>query len=264
MPTPFYHLALAEEMLNSPRLPRAICRLLNAERPAFLLGNVAPDVQTLSGQARESTHFFQVPLRDLLPAHRRLFTAWPALAHPDGLPPSQVAFLAGYICHLLLDQLWIREVFQPVFGPQASWEGFGERLYLHNVLRVYLDRSLLPRLPGNIAVCLRTAAPGDWLPFVTDRHLRAWRDFLADQLEPGAESRTVDVFARRMGREPAEFEALLDSPAELERRVFVRLSHDALDRFRLRGLAHSLQLVHTYLDSTSSEAPLSESRHEDH
>jgi hypothetical protein len=243
VPTPFYHLARAEDLLREPRLAESARRWLNAERPAFLLGNVAPDVQTVSGQTREATHFFSVPMRGDLSAHETMFAAWPQLAGPDGLPAGQQAFLAGYICHLMLDQLWIRSVFEPAFGPAARWADFPERLYLHNVLRAHLDQELLPALSPDLAGQMRAAAPRGWLPFVADRHLAAWRDFLADQLEPGAETLTAAVFAGRMGRAVTEFNALLASPTALNRQVFSRLPRAELTRFRAHGLARSLQLI---------------------
>ena len=246
MPTPFYHLALAEELLEDASLPAPVRRLLRSEVPAFLLGNTAPDVQTLSGQPREATHFFEVPMRVRRSAQARMFAAWPELAHASGLAPDRRAFLAGYLCHLFLDQLWIRDLFEPVFGPEARWESFPERLYLHNVLRVYLDRELPARLPPGISGTLRQAQPAAWLPFVTDGHLQTWRDFLAGQLEPGAHNRTVEVFAARLGRDPNDFDALLSSSVDLDRRVFARVSRDDLARFRAQGLAGCRRLITEY------------------
>ncbi|MFQ5410084.1 MAG: hypothetical protein ACE5FI_16875, partial [Anaerolineales bacterium] len=73
MPTPFYHLALAEALLADDKLPTDTRQLLAAQRPAFLFGHTAPDVQTVSGQLREATHFFSIPLHDPTPAHTARF-----------------------------------------------------------------------------------------------------------------------------------------------------------------------------------------------
>ena len=70
MPTPFTHLLAAPALLDQVGLSSAVRSRLAAEWPAFLLGNIAPDVQTLSGQTREATHFFPVPLNGAPPAHR--------------------------------------------------------------------------------------------------------------------------------------------------------------------------------------------------
>ncbi|GBL19241.1 hypothetical protein EMGBS3_09470 [Anaerolineaceae bacterium] len=160
-----------------------------------------------------------------------LLQAHPQLAAP-GLSSAQRAFVAGYLAHLALDELWLREIFQPVFGPEAGWEDFGERLFLHNVLRTYLDERDRPLLPASMAALLAAAEPAGWLPFASDTDLCSWRNFLVQQLQPGATAQTVAVFAQRMGRTPQEFEALLGAPAELQARIFSRISEAQLDGFQ--------------------------------
>lgn len=246
MPTPFMHLVLADAMLAEPGLPDALRDRLTAERPAFRLGHTAPDAQTVSGQTREATHFFTVPMTDRRPAHEVIFGLHPELARPVGLDPARAAFLTGYLCHLLLDQLWIAEIFQPVFGERAEWATFRERLYLHNILRTYLDQRDLPQLMNGVRDSLGAARPENWLSFIADRDLGRWRDLVADQLAPGAQARTVEIFARRMNRDPREFEALLASPAELDRQIFSRISLERIEAFRAEGLARSLEFVVAY------------------
>src|SRR5512136_610137 len=63
MPTPFYHLSLAEELVSHPNLQGNISQFLQAFRGGFLFGNTAPDVQVVSGQLRQETHFFNLPIQ---------------------------------------------------------------------------------------------------------------------------------------------------------------------------------------------------------
>ena len=191
MPTPVQHLVIAEALLADRRLPDPAHALLDAQRAAFLFGNTAPDVQTVSGQPREATHFFHVPLRSGRPAHALLFEAHPNLARPERLLPSHSAFLAGYIAHLLLDVTWLRSVFTPVFGPDAGWGHFRDRLFLHNVLRAWCDRRDQTRLAPGAGESLAGVTPDHWLPFTGDEQLRRWRDVLVEQFTPGATIRTV-------------------------------------------------------------------------
>src|SRR5438094_833706 len=121
MPTPFTHLAAADELLARPELAPDVKADLRAELPAFLFGNTAPDVQTISGQPREATHFFQVPLQGAPPAGRQMLGSFPALAARAALPAAQAAFVAGYLAHLVFDQIWIRDIFEPFFGEAAAW-----------------------------------------------------------------------------------------------------------------------------------------------
>jgi Zinc dependent phospholipase C len=248
MPTPFMHLAVADAMLAAPSLPENLRERFAAHLPEFRLGHTAPDAQTVSGQTRQATHFFTVPMTNTRPAHEVMFAKNPELAQPAALEPARAAFLTGYICHLALDQLWIREIFEPTFGLTARWENFRERLYLHNVLRTYLDQDDLPRLNG-MGHSLRAARPDGWLPFLADDALRGWRDLLAEQLQPGGTTRTLDIFAQRMKRDPGEIAALLNSPAELDRRIFSHLPAERLVAFRAEGLARCLALAEAYWES---------------
>ena len=247
MPTPFYHLALAGALLADERLQPSTREFLTETRPVFIFGNTAPDVQTMSGEDRAATHFFHVPLRDKTPAYETMFARYSQLSVAAALPKEQSAFITGYICHLLLDQLWIGEILESYFGLEATWENIRERLFLHNVMRIHIDRQDLAQLPSDLDIVLAQVQPSDWLPFVEDQHLRAWRDFVSVQLAPGADIQTVAVFAERMGRAPSEFETLLDSPQRLQARLWENIPRSELISFRQRALAKSIELVHSYL-----------------
>ncbi|HEX9090149.1 MAG TPA: hypothetical protein VF831_01600 [Anaerolineales bacterium] len=96
MPTPFYHLHLAEDLLKHPWLGTEVSHFLNAWRPLFLFGNTAPDVQVVSGQSRQQTHFFNLPIQEGDPVPWELIQSeYPQLANPQGLPERQSTFLAG-------------------------------------------------------------------------------------------------------------------------------------------------------------------------
>ncbi len=246
MPTPFYHLVLSQEMLRDESLNADARVLLLAERPAFLLGNTAPDVQTVSGQTREQTHFFSIPKADRSPAQHVMFGKYPELADAMALPTQQAAFIAGYCVHLLLDQAWIWEVFYPVFGRKARWSDLPERLFFHNVLRAHLDRHDYARLPIDIQDTLLATCPGRWLPFVQSENLCRWRDVLAEQCAPGAAARTVEVFAERMGRQPEEFEVLLNSEDDMQAQILSRMQPRALHMFRQSALDRSIALLNHY------------------
>ena len=248
MPTPVQHLIVADAILSHPRLPHSLRDFLSLHRGAFLFGNTAPDVQTVSGQTREATHFFAVPLQSGSLAHEAMFRAHPGLSRPDRLPPAQAAFLAGYVSHLLLDVFWVRDVFVPVFGPDVGWGSFRERLFLHNVLRAWCDRHDQAQLEGTTGPALAAVRPDHWLPFTEDKHLGRWRDVLVEQFEPGAVIRTVEVFAERGKVSPQDFETILNSDDHMSERVFNRVSRASIEDFYVRGIAQTLQLIVAYFD----------------
>lgn len=250
MPTPFYHLSLAQEIGEHPALNSNMRSLLQTQKSAFLLGNTAPDVQVLSGQKREATHFFSVPIPHVwqVPWHHML-NEHPELNKPTDLSPTRAAFIAGYLCHLQADWIWVTNIFQPIFGPDQSWETFSKRLYLHNVLRAYLDVKVLKHLPADVPEQLRLAHPDKWVPFVQDELLINWRDFLCDQLQPGERIRTVEVFASRQGVDPEEFHAILRSEVRMDDNIFMYLTRQELDTYREILITQNVDLLDGYLNN---------------
>ena len=248
VPTPFYHLSLAEELIRHPDLPQKLGRLLQSARGEFLFGNMAPDVQVVSSQPREETHFFSIPIQvSDPPAWERLLSSYPHLAEPERLQASQAAFLAGYLCHLQADWMWIKQIFAPFFGPRCSWGTFHERLYYHNALRAYLDQHVLPGLNLGMDACLHQVRPDGWLPFVESQDLVEWRDFLDAQLYPGAVTQTVEVFSARQGISAPEYYALLGSEERMQREVFEHIPLEQVQNYRQSVLAENIRLLTGYL-----------------
>jgi hypothetical protein len=250
LPTPIEHLVIAQQILASPTLPEAMRTWLDKDeivRGAFFFGHIAPDVQVVSRQPRETTHFFSLPPTNRRPAYERMLAAHPSLVQPSALPATQAAFLAGYMAHLLLDERWVREIFSPVFGPGQTWADRRERFLRHNLLRAWLTRRDLPLLQDGVGDLLRQARPDGWLPFAADADLCRWRDLVADQFEPGAAIRTVEVFANRARIPDAEFLALL-KPDVMEKHVFNRIPLAELDEFHARATDHAHHLIVSYLD----------------
>ena len=244
MPTPVQHLVLAQRLLDDASLSNAIRDRLRAQRGAFLFGNTAPDVQTVSGQLREATHFFVIPWTRVPAPHKAMFELYPYLGFPQNLPAAQAAFIAGYICHLWLDVLWVRDIYLDHFGPHAHWgANLRERHVYHNILRAWCDRHDQDQLNGAIDSALSLARPLAWLPFTADRYLIQWRDNLAEQFRPGASIRTVEVFAERGGVPPEKFHQVLDSPDEMERHIFAHASREKIEKFYRDGYEQMAELI---------------------
>ena len=249
MPTPFYHLELAEALLLHPALKNATGELLQRERAAFMLGSTAPDVQTISRQERHATHFYILPINKNAPLPWEvMLETYPVFNPVSKLPAAQAAFAAGYLCHLQADWLWLNDIFIPIFGPDCTWGNLRQRLYLHDVLRAYFDQIILAALPSDISDRLAQAIPDRWLPFVEDRFLYQWRDFLVKQLTPGASIQTVEVFAARQGIDPAEFYSLLHSQERMEQEVFSLVSRQQIYHYREQTLAAHLQFLPALLN----------------
>jgi hypothetical protein len=224
--------------------------MLNRWKGPFLLGHTAPDVKTVSGQKREASHFYTIPRTSNRPAYLVLFDTYPELARADALSPSRAAFIAGYIAHLLLDELWLDGVFQRYF--LQDWGPLEERLFLHNVLRTWVDLRDQARLNETTAQALQQARPDDWLPFVPDLYLRRWRDWLVAQLTAAHRMETAKVLADRMGVSATAVETVVQSSEQMERRVFQYFPRSAMQSFWERGYRQSVMLVEWYLSRSAN------------
>ncbi len=229
-------------------MPEPVNQLLRTYRGEFMFGSTAPDVQVVSGQTREATHFFDLPIQiGDQPAWDCFLTAYPDLVATTGLPASRIAFLSGYLCHLQADWLWVKGIFAPAFGPHCAWGTFRQGLYYHNVLRAYLDLQILPGLPKDVGTCLGRVLADDWLPFVEDHHLIEWRDLLSHQLVPGAAIQTVEVFSSRQGISAPEYYALLASEERMQNEVFEHLSLELVEHYNKQVLQANVRLLSDYL-----------------
>ena len=134
----------------------------SAAKPVRFLRWVTPRQTCRPSPAdkRESTHFFRVP-----PPTKRtglagaVFDRYPLLAVAGGLSAQQAAFMAGYICHLQADQLWISNDLPAIFRPRMPMGG-STRLFRHNVLRTYIDERIIQDLPDETGD-LPAARPAD-------------------------------------------------------------------------------------------------------
>ncbi len=181
------------------------------------------------------------------PPWDQLALAYPQLARSSKISHQKAAFLAGYACHLRADWVWVTDIFEPFFGLQAGWSTFRERLYLHNVLRSYMDCQILEPVRRQAHNTLENVTLNGWLPFAQDTHLETWRDLLAGQLQPGARIQTVEVFASRQGIPPTEYYDLLNSEQALESAVFSHLPRDLLDAYLGNLLADNVLFLQDYL-----------------
>lgn len=255
MPTPFYHLSIAQELIAHPDLPNEIRRMLQDNSGPFLLGNTAPDVQIISGQSRQATHFFSVPIKaGTQTPWNRLFAEYPDLIYPVEGNAARTTFIAGYLCHLQADWLWVANIFLPVFGPDQSWGNFSKRLYLHNVLRAYLDLEVVQSLSPGLINSLHFTHPAEWLPFIRDVHLNEWRDYLVYQLQPGRKVKTVEVFAARHGIDAQEFSTLIQSEVSMDEHVFSRFPRRNLQNYRQHLVDQNVKLLQDYFNQDINHA----------
>ena len=214
---------------------------------SFYFGSVAPDFQTLSGQAREVTHFYKLPPEPGNKAYPRLFKKYPKLARGDQLPINYAAFVAAYAAHLVLDLIWFREVLIPYFHEATDLGDIQQRRLLHLILLTYLDKLAFESLPNDAADTLSEANPDHWLPFAADSDLRSWQSFVAKQLQPGAISETVHIYAHRLQMTADTFAAKLEDEQWMCEHLFLKIPVLEVQQIVNSAVPRSLDVITSYL-----------------
>ena len=224
MPTPFTHLQIAQRLLKDQHISPAIRTLLHEQRSAFLLGSIAADARVSSNISRADTHFYRYD--DLMREHpwRVMMANYPALEHAHD--NAHLAFLAGYVAHLTVDEVWTKDMLRAWFFDRSWGPDDRFRFLMLHVLLIYMDERDYGVLEGWHADSLIAAQPDDWLPFMTGDDLKAWRDFIAIQLTRG--SQTLSVLGARIKRSPEELRTLLDSPDRLQADLWNHVAPDVL------------------------------------
>ncbi len=221
MPTPFTHLAYAQRLLSDDGLTENVRHLLENEHPSFLLGSVAADAQTIHGLKRESTHFYSYDQPLETPPYQIMFEQHAELSVPHS--PSQRAFVAGYVFHLSIDEIWSVQMIHPHFV-EPEWGSKLDRFLALQLLLITMDERDQLSLLAETVQELAQAHPASWLPFLDDAKLLAWRDLIAGQLLPGGHVQTLDIVSERapaaLELTPEALRKMLDSPIMMEQSLW--------------------------------------------
>ena len=241
------HLHIAERIQAHADLSNTARRTIQTYYPAFYLGNVAPDYQTICNVPRAKTHFYDLPPGISDRAYPKLLSSFPELAEPVTLKTERAVFIAGYCAHLMLDLRWYHEILIPYFVESQEWESHHQRFIVHNTLLTYLDKQSVAALPDSAVNVLSAANPQGWLPFALDKDLIEWRDLLVAQLRPGAPLRTVEIYAERLFLTPEEFESNLEEPAWMDEYLFDRVPIEMVQEILTSVVTESVNLITDYL-----------------
>jgi len=251
LPTPVTHLVIARHILDAR--PELIPDGDPSARAAFLLGSTLADVRVLTGAPRAATHFLGLPPRRGDSGIRAMLREYPAVANPDGAGPCARLMVAGYLAHLLADEIWLLRIFWPYFRRDGCDET--ERLLRHDLLRSEMDQRDRAAVPREFRRTLESARCASPFPFISDDDVEAWRRLLIRELDSPDSSPTFAHFAARYRLSVDDFVARLRSPdymAQARRMV----PEGAPERFHDEAARLGGALVAAYLAGRVGDFPL--------
>jgi hypothetical protein len=220
------HIAIAHRLSADEAVPLAVRRAILDSWGAFLLGNVAPDARVSSGLQRADTHFFEYqPVVDP-PAAVVMLTQHTALRCVSAHDANHAAFVAGYVAHLAVDEVWCMDALYPLF---AGWGDSRTRFEMLHMLLGHLDERDFGSLPTTSDYePLHEATPACWLPFMTDADLVTWRDLIADQLSPRGHNRTFDILSKRIGMTASEMATFTHDRGKMSAQLWAHVPYDQI------------------------------------
>jgi hypothetical protein len=249
MPPLTLHTAIAKEMAD-----RLHARVLDEQRGNLYLGATAPDIRVITRWDRAQTHFFDLTSFDEQSGVAGLFHTHPALAVPANLDSRTVAFMAGYISHLIMDERWITEVYRPFFGERSALGGDIRANVLDRALQFSLDadrrddRHLMAHILQAVLECDLEIE----IEFIDRDTLGQWRDLIAQVTEqrPDWERFRQGAIKRLVGAGESEdgIEEMTRSLPDIVDEALRHLSRDRINSFLDDSLDASVEAAKEYLE----------------
>ena len=241
------HIGLALEVaakLEHPAVER--------HKGSFLLGSTTPDIRAMTKGDRETTHFAPFDSTELFAAVDGLFRTHRHLSQADRVSEATCAFVAGYISHLVADQVWVAEIYQPYFGNPAVYEDATVAKVMDRALQLEMDRQVSDRV-GEIYPILSKSEEGVDVGFIDASTLTAWRGWVFEVCSRGFSWERLLFLARRrqdptnhnVAQQAAE-EFLQSVPRGLQG-ITQRVPLERVEAYRNRAVRESGKLAQEYL-----------------
>lgn len=174
MPPLYFHLSVANEAAKRIKNPEVRNNI-----SSYLLGSTLPDIHLITDGRREMTHFFSLNKTPPFDSIRSLFHAHPELAENNHLDDSSKASLAGYISHLITDEVWITDIYRPYFGSDSPLNADPMASIMDRAFQYELDcqERLNKKVIDEIKplLCERLDIK---VSFIDQANLMQWQDFI--------------------------------------------------------------------------------------
>jgi hypothetical protein len=230
-------------------------RTLEEERGNLYLGSTAPDIWVMTRWQRGRTHFFDLSNFDEQSGVAGLFEAYPRLRDPGDLSAATGAFVAGYVTHLVMDELWINTIYRPFFGERSPLSGGVRANIMDRVLQFSLDRQ--KRIDRELmAHVLNEIARSDLaldVEVIDGDTLGRWKEVILEVVNHPPDWERFQYIASRHLRaagieSPEQFQEFLQSLPDLVDETLRYLGEKRLRQFMERSLEESLRAVKEYLE----------------
>ena len=249
MPPICIHLSVAKEAAGKLSSP-----IIDQSLGSYLIGATAPDVHIITGVPREDTHFFELEKEHPESGAIQIFKAHPSLAPGNRPDAATRPFVAGYLSHLVTDEIWIMNIYRPFFGKSSPLGGEPTANLLDRALQYQLDcqeredRAKMKGIQGQVC----NWEPMVGLSFIDIPSLREWRDLVcaAACREPNFAlfpQFAKDFLLPRHKLDPELLEQFLSSLPTMLEWAIQYITRERLNAFREKAISQSVAVAKEYL-----------------
>ncbi len=250
MPPLALHTAVAKRIGEQLRHPT-----LEAELGSLYLGSTAPDICILTRWERERTHFFDLRNYNEQDGVSAMLEAYPALARPAKLNPASAAFVAGFITHLVMDEIWITDVYRPFFGKLSPMKGSEKADLMDKAIQYELDRQSRDdrQAVAHIVKELARASLDIEVGFIDKDTIRRWRDLTVEAVNHPPDWERFRYIGGRalkgVGVDSAEaYSEFLKTLPDLLSETTNYLTRERIQRFMEDSVSRGVEALKGYLD----------------
>lgn len=221
----------------------------------YLLGATLPDVHIISEASREDTHFSKLERPFGESGVKGFFQAYSSLDTNHDIAPNIKIIVAGYLSHLVTDETWIEDIYQPFFSTCSPQGGTPLANLMDRVLQYELDcRERQDKVKMiKIQTLLSRWDPIVSLDFLPTSLLIQWHIFIcaATGREPTWER--FPLFAQKFllpkhKVDPKQLEEFLASLPPQEEQIFNYVPKEHVQAFREKAISKSVAVVKEYLN----------------
>ena len=203
---------------------------IDNNRGYFLLGSTAPDMRAITKRPRHEYHFGTLDFDQIGDGVVTMLANHPHLKGLENNDPG-LAFMAGYVSHIVLDESWIFDVYRPNFGNYKTLNEGARLQVLDGALQLELDRRVRAPLSQSIAEIENATLPLG-LGFLSDQAISDWRKWVIEFLGHSFSWDRLRFMARRISKGDESH------PAHAFAEEFLILMPDSLDNL-LKLVSHT-------------------------
>ena len=228
---------------------------LLGEQGAYLVGATSPDIRVLTRQDRFSTHFFDLNEPEHQDSVANFFESHGRYVDPEKLNPATRAWVAGYLSHLRMDELYITNIYRQFFAAHDALGGRIRANVMDRLLQFELDREHGndAALKQELSSALACTVEGiEVAGFVDHETLDRWRQVTLDVANRGMDwdrmRSMVSNHLRFAGLEEGEtLGSFLDSLPGLLDETIAHVTKPKIDAFVARATESARAVIERYL-----------------